>query len=1143
MRFGTHRWLLVSMILLAVVAGDTAAQSQTAPVRSTAPAPSPQPPALVPSSKPMMVTRNVPGDAKPIVIDADEIFTWNEGDQTLILVRGQVLVQQGVLLLRCQEAAGWIDMPRYRATGVLHMDLYAEGQVRVDVSHKIEDGPKALLDLNTRGELKLASHGAAVARQTRADDPFYRRASGERLANGGRPASPIVPVSLPVPTATPTMLPSAPVPLPKTSMLNLGEGAVRVAAYFDPDRAFPAVLPAPTVGAGDAGPAKAMSFQLPGGPGGVAPDEPFRSGPPVPPPPASGPATGPTPILPARPPVVAAPPKPAAPEPKYNIQPRKGAVGGGYEEQWFRISDTQEAVVVTNGVIITVRYPDGSVIDLEADRLVVFGHGLNGKRMMDGPSQNGSNGDDKKQEVEFYLSGNVEIREQAGTPTPTPTANQKQVQFKSIRADEVYYDIQRKVAIALSATMEIRQPLIADPIIFKADELFRTGETTYEVVRAEIFSSKLPSDPGLKIYLATATIEDKPIRRLTIFGNPMIDRKTGKEIEARQTYLQGHNVFFEYYNIPYFYLPYVAADLRDPLGPVESLSFGYSNIFGFEAGITFNMYELLGIQPYEGTSWKSDVNYLSARGPALSTEFNYTGKDIFDIPAKYTGIVSGYAIYDHGIDNLGGGRVSDFEPTSMRGRAFWKEDTRDLPYGFSVQSQIYYLSDRNFLEQYFKQDFDLGENASSWIKVKQQQDDWNWSAYAEQRIRPWVTETSWLPKLEGNLIGESFFNRLTYTTSVREGRGQLALTTDGPPYVSPATDVEANTNRIDWMQELSMPFQLGPFKIVPYVKGDFADYSKDNYGDEIGRVWGGGGVRASIPFTRLYPDVHSELFNLDGINHKINVGANYFYADTNEPYTRFPQLDRLNDDASDQLVRDIRPQYQYLLPQYALALTTSPLFDPQTVAIRRLLDNRIDSLAAIDVLQLDLEQRWQTKRGYPGAEHIVDVMTLDLQVSAFPDATRDNFGSTFGMYEYDWLWNIGDRTALTASGLYDPTPNGPRIFNFGAHFNRPDRTSFFIGYTEIEPLQSRAVTGSVTYIFSPKYSLIFNTSFDFGQNPSQTNAVVVTRTGTDLQVSFGVTYNSLQSNFGVVFAIVPNLLPANRRSGPIAAGGQGSLLH
>jgi hypothetical protein len=85
------------------------------------------------------------------------------------------------------------------------------------------------------------------------------------------------------------------------------------------------------------------------------------------------------------------------------------------------------------------------------------------------------------------------------------------------------------------------------------------------------------------------------------------------------------------------------------------------------------------------------------------------------------------------------------------------------------------------------------------------------------------------------------------------------------------------------------------------------------------------------------------------------------------------------------------------------------------------------------------------------------------------------------------------------------------------------------------------VTGAVTYIFSPKYAMTASTTYDFGTNQSLSNSLVVTRVGSDLQVSLGVTYNALTQSIGAVFQIVPNLVPANHAVG--TGVGPGSLLH
>ena len=76
-----------------------------------------------------------------------------------------------------------------------------------------------------------------------------------------------------------------------------------------------------------------------------------------------------------------------------------------------------------------------------------------------------------------------------------------------------------------------------------------------------------------------------------------------------------------------------------------------------------------------------------------------------------------------------------------------------------------------------------------------------------------------------------------------------------------------------------------------------------------------------------------------------------------------PQLDRLNDDANDQALRDIRPWQSVFNPNSATFLTTSNLFNPQYYALWRLLDTMPDTLDTMEVVQLGLRQRWQTHAG------------------------------------------------------------------------------------------------------------------------------------------------------------------------------------
>jgi hypothetical protein len=655
-------------------------------------------------------------------------------------------------------------------------------------------------------------------------------------------------------------------------------------------------------------------------------------------------------------------------------------------------------------------------------------------------------------------------------------------------------------------------------------------------MRAEIFSSRLPSDPGLKVYVADTTVEESKVPKRSVFG-PVFNRQTGVQQTQEQRLFDSKDVFVEINDIPVLYLPFLRGDANDPLGPLDSVSFGYNNIFGARIATTWNVYDILGIDPLPGTKWRLDVDYLSLRGPALGTNFDYSGKSFLGLPARVEGLVKAYGIVDSGTDILGGGRGPEDHHPEGRGRLLWRENVQDLPEGFTLQTQLSVLSDKNFLEQYWKGEFDSDINQETFIYVKQQQNNWAWTILGEPYLRNWVTETEWLPRADGYLLGQSFFDVFTYNAHASAGYGRLRTTDVPPPPVEP-TDVTTSTGRFDLWQELSAPFTLGAFRVVPYGVLDLTYYTRDLTGDDQARGYEGGGLRASIPFTRIYPCVESDLLNLNGINHKIVMSGNYFIANSDTSHTQLPQLDRLNDDATDQALRDIKPLEPAINPTNGFALLHSNLYDPQLYALSRLVDNRIDTLDSIQALQLDLLQRWQTKRGYPGQQHIVDWMTLDLSGTYLPNS-NDTGGANFSFIQYDWIWNIGDRTALVSSGWFDPVTEGinkgPSVFSLGAYLNRPDRTNFYLGYREIDVLNSEAITGSVTYVFSPKYAVTGSETYDLGTKLNILS-LTFTRMGSDLMVSLGVTYNSLTSSFGLTFDILPNVAALAAHHTPGAPG-------
>src|SRR5205085_7986962 len=123
-----------------------------------------------------------------------------------------------------------------------------------------------------------------------------------------------------------------------------------------------------------------------------------------------------------------------------------------------------------------------------------------------------------------------------------------------------------------------------------------------------------------------------------------------------------------------------------------------------------------------------------------------------------------------------------------------------------------------------------------------------------------------------------------------------------------------------------------------------------------------------------------------------------------------------------------------------------------------------------------------------------------------------------------------------SNGWYDPFKFGARYWEIGTVFSRDDRTSVSLAYRETEPIHTRVVSAATTYVFSPKYAITAITAYDMSSQASFTNIVQFTRIGTDLQITLGITYNSLIKTAGINLSVVPNLLASQNTTGTSSLG-------
>jgi hypothetical protein len=124
-------------------------------------------------------------------------------------------------------------------------------------------------------------------------------------------------------------------------------------------------------------------------------------------------------------------------------------------------------------------------------------------------------------------------------------------------------------------------------------------------------------------------------------------------------------------------------------------------------------------------------------------------------------LLDAWGIKDHGLDNLGLDR-RDFTHPSDRGRVLGRH-RQELPNNFRLTGELGFISDMNFLEEYYKREWDQNKDYTTGLELKQTLDNMSWSITGDSRINNFFTQTEWLPRLDHFWLGQPLLgDRLTW---------------------------------------------------------------------------------------------------------------------------------------------------------------------------------------------------------------------------------------------------------------------------------------------------------------------------------------------------------------------------------------------
>lgn len=1005
--------------------------------------------------------------AEPITITAQAGNQWQVGAYEVWVLRGDCLIQQGQAYARAREAVLWIDRANAVDRQPNKVIAYLEEDVEVVVDRR--NAGTGLKDRTWLGRFSSSAgvqvQAVAVAGQPDVVPPIYQRGIERRSPD----------------------------------VNDAGwRPRVQQTQYTAP---APTASPAPTTGGSSTFPAT-----RPGSPEAALVPVPAMGGP-------AGPAA---------------------------------LVGGGRRVRVFPRSDVlmqfkleppppnsnQWTMIIDSGVNVIVDGLSSEIgtLDISTDRLVIW------ITSTEKPNLSGPVVQDERVPLEFYMEGNIVFREGERT----------------IFAERMYYDVPNSVGTVLNADMLTPVRSYEGLLRFHAAMLQRTGKDHFFGKDAYMTSS-LIGDPSYRLQSNDLYFED--IQRPLVdhaTGQPMLDPATGMPAVEHDRMVTAANNFVFLGPVPVFYWPMLATDVNDPCYYIRKAQVKQDNVYGTQFFTTWNGYELLGIRNKpDGTDFGINLDYLGKRGFGHGGKFEYDREGIFSIPGHAAGLADYWGIQDQGMDNLGQGRSNVPPEKDYRYRLFWQH-RQQLPYDLQVSTELGWISDRNFLEEYYKSEWDELKDESTGIELKRLSENTSWSVTADYRINDFFTQTNWLPRADHFWLGQPLFNdTLTWHEHSSAAYGQLRRTTIPPnSSVGPITGANGPFNFLPWeandaqgerfatRQEIDWPFQLGPVKVVPYALGEAAHWGQDIDGSSLDRLFWQLGARASLPIWSVDPTYNSDMFNVHGLAHKVVFDIEFSYADSNRDLTQLPLYDPVDDDSVEAFRR------RFLTNTFGIP-SLSPLpfppgtpwvpkFDERFYAVRSGLQNWVTSPSTeiaddLTALRLGAEQRWQTKRGPANNRRIIDWITLDTNITFFPNANRDNFGTGAGLLDYDFSWHVGDRLTLVSDAIFDFFDQGQKIVSVGGFLTRPPRGSLYAGFRVLEgPIDSKILSFSYSYWMSPKWVSSFGASIDLANQGNLGETFTVTRIGESFLVSLGFSADPSRDSVGVALAIEPRFLPKSR---------------
>ncbi|MCL2641134.1 MAG: LPS assembly protein LptD, partial [Phycisphaerales bacterium] len=686
-----------------------------------------------------------------------------------------------------------------------------------------------------------------------------------------------------------------------------------------------------------------------------------------------------------------------------------------------------------------------------------------------------------------------------------------------VRASRIYVDLIAQRAIMLDATFSTVDTVRNVPLYMRAEQIRMLSRSEFAAKKATFSTSEFHT-PHYSLGAGNIYLQS-----LAGIDETADNRSFAFKVKDATINIAG---------VPVFYWPYFAADTSKNDIPLRKIHVGNSRTYGLSLRTNWDIFGLAG-QP-EPKDIRADLylDYFGKRGPATGINAQWETDD-------NRGEFRSYILADHGKDNLGKNRENIPVEDDVRGRASFRH-MQDLGDGLTLAVEAAYVSDPNFLQQFFGTEFDTEKEFETSVYLKKQGENdaltflgkfslFDFAATADQLDDQFQTEKR--PEIKYWRIGDSFFDTLTYysessvsylhTNITNYTPRQLAFAPSflgQPARVVPLGQTfkqfylqngftNRNVLRADTRHEINMPLQIGNIKVTPYAVGritawdeTFAqpgvgDFPAADAADHV-RFWGQVGLRSSLAFWRTYREINSTFWDLRGIRHIIE-------------------------------------------PQFTIFATGSNI---QRGSLQPF-DRDVEGISRASGMSFAIHQKWQTKRGGEGHWRDVDWLVLNVQINHYWNADDATFlypldplrGYNFfsrpelslirNSVAIDAVWRIGERARLVGEYNINTDTGTLEQFATGLVVDQTDNFSYFFGNRFINALSTNEWTIAVDYRLSNKYQIIAAESYDTSNRGNILSALTLVRRFPRFNTGLTITYDANQADTIVTFAAWPEGFP------------------